>query len=174
MDADSELPEAFIKALAGNEAAVRNLTDNNLAKLFMFDHVANSHMDDVVRFFGEKGDEFLRVYESFGSSVYEPLRVLGSDVIVDLERYGDRFLDLFAAYSDDLPGLYREYGSRAIEAGISYGDNLFIGIATYGDEISGGNGYGLKETANPDFLIEGKVFERYAAQAETKPQTIIK
>ena len=102
----------------------------------MFDHVASSHIDDVVRFFGEKGDEFLRVYERFGSSVYEPLRALGSDVIVDLERYGDRFLDLFAAHSDDLPGLYREYGSRAVEAGIAYGDNLFRGIATYGDDYA--------------------------------------
>ena len=62
--------------------------------------MSNSHIDDAVRFFGEKGDDFLHAYERFGSSVYEPLRALGSDAIVDLERHGDRFLDLFAAHSD--------------------------------------------------------------------------
>ena len=41
------------------------------------------------------------------------------------------------------------------------------------DEIPGGNGYGLKETANPDFLIENKVFDCYSPGAETKTQTII-
>ena len=30
------------------------------------------------------------------------------------------------------------------------------------DEIDGGNGYGIKEGSNPDFLIEGKVFDHYA------------
>ena len=198
---------------------------------------------------------------------------VGSDVIVDLERYGDRFLDLFAAHSDDLLGLYREYGSRAIEAGITYGDNLFRGIATYGDdyaclvmnygddvvdgiarhgddfmeryaksgdefveeflengdevfeggtqggggatkptlpkgstprgeftpeknfgligqnnaarklaqegydvemldEKNGGNGYGINPNANPDFLIDNKVFDCYTPGEDTSPQNI--
>ncbi|WP_339834135.1 WXG100 family type VII secretion target [Paenibacillus sp. FSL R7-0272] len=30
------------------------------------------------------------------------------------------------------------------------------------DEIEGGNGHGIKEGSNPDFLIEGKVFDHYA------------
>ncbi|TDL57701.1 hypothetical protein E2R60_04200 [Paenibacillus dendritiformis] len=30
------------------------------------------------------------------------------------------------------------------------------------DEINGGNGYGIKEGSNPDFLIEGNVFDHYA------------
>lgn len=30
------------------------------------------------------------------------------------------------------------------------------------DEIDGGNGYGIKEGSNPDFLIEGRVFDHYA------------
>ena len=124
--------------MAGKEAAVRNLTDENLGKFLLFEHTADSHIDDVVRFFGEKGDEFLHAYERFGSSVYEPLRALGSDAIVDLERHGDRFLDLFAAHSDDLTGLYREYGSRAIDAGIVHGDDFFRGLATYGDNLFGG------------------------------------
>ena len=41
------------------------------------------------------------------------------------------------------------------------------------DEIFNGNGYGLKETANPDFLIEGKVFDCYFPSAGAKMETII-
>ncbi|AUO06248.1 hypothetical protein C0638_06715 [Paenibacillus sp. lzh-N1] len=42
------------------------------------------------------------------------------------------------------------------------------------DEIDGGNGYGIKEGSNPDFLIEGKVFDCYAPKPDGKVQSIIK
>lgn len=42
------------------------------------------------------------------------------------------------------------------------------------DEIDGGNGYGIKEGSNPDFLIEGKVFNCYAPKPDGKVQSIIK
>lgn len=42
------------------------------------------------------------------------------------------------------------------------------------DEVNGGDGYGIKETANPDFLIEGKVFDCYAPTVDTKVDNIIR
>ncbi|MFD0588492.1 hypothetical protein ACFQZE_10800 [Paenibacillus sp. GCM10027627] len=42
------------------------------------------------------------------------------------------------------------------------------------DEVNGGNGYGLKESSNPDFLIEGNVFDCYAPTIETKVDNILR
>ena len=42
------------------------------------------------------------------------------------------------------------------------------------DEVVGGNGYGLKPDKNPDFLIEGKVFDCYTPNKTTKADTIIR
>ncbi|MEJ8548508.1 hypothetical protein [Brevibacillus borstelensis] len=42
------------------------------------------------------------------------------------------------------------------------------------DEVDGGNGYGIKVGSNPDFLIEGKVFDCYAPKPDGKVQSIIK
>ena len=42
------------------------------------------------------------------------------------------------------------------------------------DEIDGGNGYGKIEGSNPDFLIEGNVFDCYAPKPDGKLQSIIK
>lgn len=33
-------------------------------------------------------------------------------------------------------------------------------------EVAGGNGYGIKENSNPDFIIEGKVFDCYSPIAQ--------
>lgn len=42
------------------------------------------------------------------------------------------------------------------------------------DEIDGGNGYGKIEGSNPDFLVEGNVFNCYAPKPDGKVQSIIK
>ncbi|MED0706054.1 PAAR-like protein [Aneurinibacillus aneurinilyticus] len=42
------------------------------------------------------------------------------------------------------------------------------------DEIHGGNGYGILKGSNPDFLIEGNVFDCYAPKPDGKVQSIIK
>jgi len=42
------------------------------------------------------------------------------------------------------------------------------------DEVNGGNGYGISEGSNPDFLIEGNVFDCYAPKPDGKVQSIIK
>ncbi|MGW8956879.1 CdiA C-terminal domain-containing protein [Paenibacillus sp. NPDC055715] len=42
------------------------------------------------------------------------------------------------------------------------------------DEVNGGNGYGVKESSNPDFLIEGKVFDCYAPTIETNVDNILR
>ncbi|MFC8684459.1 late control protein [Brevibacillus porteri] len=42
------------------------------------------------------------------------------------------------------------------------------------DEVNGGNGYGIKESSNPDFLIEGKVFDCYAPTIETNVDNILR
>lgn len=42
------------------------------------------------------------------------------------------------------------------------------------DEVEGGNGYGIKETSNPDFLIEGKVFDCYSPTVDTNVDNIIR
>lgn len=42
------------------------------------------------------------------------------------------------------------------------------------DEIDGGNGYGKIEGSNPDFLVEGNVFDCYAPKPDGKVQSIIK
>ncbi|OMF19782.1 hypothetical protein BK132_35300 [Paenibacillus sp. FSL H8-0259] len=42
------------------------------------------------------------------------------------------------------------------------------------DEIDGGNGHGIVEGSNPDFLIEGNVFDCYAPKPDGKIQSIIK
>ncbi|CAM4447022.1 pre-toxin TG domain-containing protein [Paenibacillus tarimensis] len=42
------------------------------------------------------------------------------------------------------------------------------------DEVDGGNGYGIKAGSNPDYLVEGKVFDCYAPKPEGKTQSIIK
>ncbi len=41
------------------------------------------------------------------------------------------------------------------------------------DEVAGGNGYGIFEGSNPDFLIEGKVFDCYTPGRTTAVNTII-
>lgn len=42
------------------------------------------------------------------------------------------------------------------------------------DEIDGGNGHGIADGSNPDFLIEGNVFDCYAPKLDGKVQSIIK
>lgn len=42
------------------------------------------------------------------------------------------------------------------------------------DEIAGGNGYGITPKANPDFIIEGKIFDCYTPKKYTEVKTIIK
>lgn len=42
------------------------------------------------------------------------------------------------------------------------------------DEVLGGNGYGINKLNNPDFLIEGKVFDCYAPDVNTSTKTMIK
>ena len=42
------------------------------------------------------------------------------------------------------------------------------------DEVNGGNGYGIKESSNPDFVIEGKVFDCYAPTIETNVDNILR
>ncbi len=42
------------------------------------------------------------------------------------------------------------------------------------DEVHGGNGYGINELANPDFLIEDKVFDCYTPNVNTSTKTIIR
>ncbi|MGE7825758.1 hypothetical protein [Paenibacillus sp. NPDC093718] len=42
------------------------------------------------------------------------------------------------------------------------------------DEIDGGNGYGKIEGSNPDFLVEGNVFDCYAPKPDGKVQSIVK
>ncbi len=42
------------------------------------------------------------------------------------------------------------------------------------NEVNGGNGYGIKETSNPDFLIEGEVFDCYAPNIDTNMDNILR
>ncbi|MFE0558482.1 WXG100 family type VII secretion target [Paenibacillus sp. NPDC058910] len=42
------------------------------------------------------------------------------------------------------------------------------------DEVNGGNGHGIKETSNPDFLIEGKVFDCYAPTQDTNVDNVLR
>ncbi|AIQ60714.1 hypothetical protein PBOR_30110 [Paenibacillus borealis] len=42
------------------------------------------------------------------------------------------------------------------------------------DEVNGGNGRGIKETSNPDFLIEGKVFDCYAPTIDANVDNILR
>lgn len=41
------------------------------------------------------------------------------------------------------------------------------------DEVNGGNGYGIKPDKNPNFLINGRVFDCYSPQSSTKPDGVI-
>ncbi|OMD44969.1 hypothetical protein BSK65_29880 [Paenibacillus odorifer] len=42
------------------------------------------------------------------------------------------------------------------------------------DEVNGGNGRGIKESSNPDFLIEGEVFDCYAPTIDTNVDNILR
>ncbi|MEC2077044.1 hypothetical protein [Metabacillus fastidiosus] len=42
------------------------------------------------------------------------------------------------------------------------------------DEVNGGNGYGIKETSNPGFLIEGEVFDCYAPTIDTNVNNVLR
>ncbi|WP_342547018.1 hypothetical protein NST69_20885 [Paenibacillus sp. FSL P2-0089] len=42
------------------------------------------------------------------------------------------------------------------------------------DEVNGGNGYGVKESSNPDYLIEGEVFDCYAPTMDTNVDNILR
>lgn len=42
------------------------------------------------------------------------------------------------------------------------------------DEVNGGNGYGIKQSSNPDFLIEGKVFDCYAPTIDTNVDNVLR
>lgn len=42
------------------------------------------------------------------------------------------------------------------------------------DEVRDGNGYGIRKLANPDFLIENKVFDCYTPNVNTSTKTIIR
>ncbi|WP_017690453.1 WXG100 family type VII secretion target [Paenibacillus sp. PAMC 26794] len=42
------------------------------------------------------------------------------------------------------------------------------------DEINGGNGYGIKATSNPDFLIHGKVFDCYSPKEDANVDNILR
>lgn len=42
------------------------------------------------------------------------------------------------------------------------------------DEVNGGNGHGIKETSNPDFRIEGEIFDCYAPSIDTNVDNIFR
>jgi len=42
------------------------------------------------------------------------------------------------------------------------------------DEIDGGNGYGVKANSNPDFLIQGKVFDCYSPMNDANVDNILR
>ncbi|WP_342554398.1 hypothetical protein [Paenibacillus sp. FSL R7-0652] len=42
------------------------------------------------------------------------------------------------------------------------------------DEVNGGNGYGIIKSSNPDFLIEGEVFDCYAPTVETNVDNLVR
>ena len=42
------------------------------------------------------------------------------------------------------------------------------------NEVNGGNGHGIKATSNPDFLIEGKVFDCYSPTPNTKTDNVLR
>lgn len=42
------------------------------------------------------------------------------------------------------------------------------------DEVNGGNGRGIKKSSNPDFLIEGEVFDCYAPTIDTNVDNILR
>lgn len=123
----------MIEALAGNGAAIRNVT--NAAELLVFKDTVR-HADDVVRLLGEKGDDFVRVYRQFGDPAVDVLVRCGSDAIGEIDTYGVRFLGLVDSYGDDFVGLYEKYGSTAVERCLEHGDDVVELVGKYGDDCA--------------------------------------
>ncbi|BCJ93238.1 hypothetical protein acsn021_08070 [Anaerocolumna cellulosilytica] len=68
---------------------------------------------------------------------------------------------------NDTPGYIRQNESADLLSQNGYKVEML-------DEVPGGNGYGVKETSNPDLLIENKVYDSYAPKAETSTKTIVR
>lgn len=68
---------------------------------------------------------------------------------------------------NDTPGYIRQNESADLLSQNGYKVEML-------DEVPGGNGYGVKETSNPDLLIENKVYDSYAPKAETSIKTIVR
>ncbi len=68
---------------------------------------------------------------------------------------------------NDTPGYIRQNESADLLSQNGYKVEML-------DEVPGGNGYGVKQTSNPDLLIENKVYDSYAPKAETSTKTIVR
>jgi hypothetical protein len=65
------------------------------------------------------------------------------------------------------PGLIRQNETADLFASKGYKVEML-------EEVPNGNGFGIKPKSNPDFLIEGEVFDCYAPKADTSYKGIIK
>ena len=69
-------------------------------------------------------------------------------------------------------GLWEEAHAAGRKEGLATGRAEGYDV-TMLDEVNGGNGYGIKPDKNPDFLINGRVFDCYSPQSSTKPDGVI-
>lgn len=67
----------------------------------------------------------------------------------------------------DSPGVKKENETADFLANKGYEIKML-------NEVNGGNGHGIKATSNPDFLIEGKVFDCYAPTPNTKTDNVLR
>jgi len=126
------LSKGLVEALAGNEAAIKKVT--NISDLKIFNATQRS-WDDIVRLLGEKGDEFIRVYRSYGDDVVDVLNKCGSDSIINVDLYKQAFIDMVLSHGDEYLRLYQRYGQPVTEKCIIYADELFEMVAVYGDDL---------------------------------------
>ena len=135
-----------------------------------------NYTDEVVelwRNYGGNSDDFLKLVDEFGEEFVEAFEKNGDEAVTN-------WLENATIPSRSSSGIPK--GNYAIESsrGLIRQNEAANLLASQGyevimlDEIVGGNGYGINPDSNPDFLIEGRVFDVYSPDNNTSTKTIIR
>lgn len=143
----------------------------------LLDHAdkLDDYTDEVIglwKNYGGNSDDFLKLVDEFGDEFVEAFKTGGDEVV-------ERWIANATIPSRSSNGVPKGNYALGTERGIKRQNEAANLLAEKGyevimlDEISEGNGYGIKPSSNPDFLIEGRAFDVYSPDKDTAVKNII-
>ncbi len=169
------------------------LSDDLLKKVLKAGNL-DDFTDDVLKAIKNSdgyADDIIEQIIKYGDDAAEAIGKYGDDAADAIKRYGDEAIEGFKTGKtpDEITKLTKPTlkkggkpnGNPAAGSGdgIEAQNNAANILASEGyditmlDEVDGGNGYGIDPTKNPDYLIDGRVFDCYTPQSNTMPDGVI-